>query len=102
MPDGHTGASDVPSRRRDDRRRNGAARIGRSKKKTGPMVQKTNSATRRPSAEKLTPPRQHETGFKAVALPAVAAAVHAARASAPGKPAPREIPAVLRELGPLD
>jgi transposase-like protein len=69
----------------------------------GTMVRTaTTVETRRDSSLKLSPPRDRAGGFKPVALPAVAAAVQVARKEESRKPARREVPAVLRELGALD
>jgi hypothetical protein len=62
----------------------------------------TTVETRRDSSLKLSPPRDRAGGFKPVALPAVAAAVHAARQGESRQPARREVPAILRQLGALD
>ena len=58
--------------------------------------------SRRDSSLAAATPRGRAPGFKPVALPAVAAAVQAARPTATRRPPPRDIPAILRELGILD
>ena len=57
---------------------------------------------RRDASLRHAAPRSREGGFKPVALPALAAAVEAARSTAERKPARRDDPALLQKLGILD